>query len=92
MPDRTISFLSYTALGLVFVYLFLMVATVTLATWRTDLAGSVRDTEYAISMLESEYYAAIENIGNIDPSAIGLVKPVAVTYVAMTLPPGLSRR
>lgn len=92
MPDRTLSILSYTASSLVVAYLVLMVATVSFAAWRTDLAEAVRDTENAISTLERDYYDTIERVGATDPASLGLVKPRAVTYAAMTVPAGLSRR
>ena len=52
MPDRTISILGATLSALIFSYLALMVFTVSLAAWRTDLASEVRDTENAIALLE----------------------------------------
>lgn len=91
MPDRTLSILSYAASALLAVYVLLMVTTVTLAAWRTDLAEAVRDTENRIATLEHEYYDSIERIGASDPAAYGLVAPHRVTYAAMA-EPGLSRR
>ncbi|HEX5774823.1 MAG TPA: hypothetical protein VFY28_02590 [Candidatus Paceibacterota bacterium] len=92
MPDRTISILSYAASGLVIVYVGLVIATVSFAAWRTDLAEAVRDTENRVSVLEREYYDTVERIGRTDPASLGLVKPRAVTYAAMAVPAGLSRR
>jgi hypothetical protein len=92
MPDRTISILSYAAGALVVAYVALVISTVALAAWRTDLAEAVRDTENEISALERDYYGTIERIGRTNPASLGLVKPRAVTYAAMAVPPGLSRR
>lgn len=92
MPDRTISILSLTAGSLVLTYLALMVTTVSMAAWRTDLAAQVRDAENAIVVLEHEYYEAIERVSATNPAAVGLVKPVGVTYAAMVTAPSLSRR
>jgi hypothetical protein len=92
MPDRTVSFLSIAVGALVIAYLALVTATVSLAAWRTDLAAEVRDTEGAIATLEHDYYAAIERVGAISPSSLGLVKPVGVTYAAMVSGPALTRR
>lgn len=92
MPDRTISILSFTVGILVAVYLVLVVTTVSLAAWRTDLASEVRDTENAIATLERSYYDAIASIGRTDPSAVGLIAPSSVRYAAMVAAPSLSRR
>ncbi|HYF29380.1 MAG TPA: hypothetical protein VEA36_03390 [Candidatus Paceibacterota bacterium] len=92
MPDRTISILSL-ALGiLVFAYLSLMVVTVSLAAWRTDLAAEVRDTEVRIAQLEQRYYDEIERIGATDPAVVGLAKPSRVTYATMVEAPSVTRR
>lgn len=92
MPDRTISILSF-ALGiLVFAYVSLMIVTVSLAAWRTDLASAVRDAENAIAVLEDDYYDSIERIGATDPASFGLAKPHSVTYASMVEAPTVSRR
>ncbi|MEK9184126.1 MAG: hypothetical protein AAB892_00120 [Patescibacteria group bacterium] len=92
MPDRTISILGATLSALIFSYLALMVFTVSLAAWRTDLASEVRDTENAIALLEHDYYEAIERIGRTNPASLGLGKPAAVTYAAMVAGPTVTRR
>lgn len=92
MPDRTISVLSFALSILVFAYLSLMVVTVTLAAWRTDLAAQIHETEDAIALLEREYYASVERISESDPATFGLTKPANVTYAAMIAAPTVSKR
>lgn len=92
MPDRTISILSFALSILVFAYLSLMVVTVSLAAWRTDLAGAVHETEREIAQLERAYYESVERIGATDPASMGLAKPASVTYAAMVAAPTVSRR
>lgn len=92
MPDRTISILSYGAIALVGAYLALVIVTVSLAAYQTDLAVLVHETEGDIGMLETEYYAMVEQVDGTDPSAIGLVKPAKVTYAMKATAPSLSLR
>ena len=92
MPNRTVSILSFAFGILVFAYLSLMVVTVSLAAWRTDLAAQVRDAESALANLERDYYDSIERIGATDPASFGLSKPHAVTYAAMVAAPTVSKR
>lgn len=92
MPSRTISILSFTLSVLVFAYVSLMVVTVSFAAWRTDLAGQISETEAAIAVLEADYYDSIERIGATNPEALGLTKPVSVTYAAMVAAPTVSKR
>ncbi|MEK7100031.1 MAG: hypothetical protein AAB883_02750 [Patescibacteria group bacterium] len=92
MPDRTISILSYTACGLVLAYMVLMVSTVSLAAYRTDLASNVRDAESAISDLERSYYVAIDQVTETNPAVLGLVKPHTVTYATQAPTNALTRR
>lgn len=92
MPSRTIPTLSFALSILVFAYLSLMVVTVSLAAWRTDLAAQVNDAEDAIALLERDYYASVERIGAADPAAHGLAKPARVTYAAMAEAPAVTKR
>jgi hypothetical protein len=92
MPDRTISILGYAAAALVAAYLVLVVVTVSLATYQTDLAVLVHETEAQISTLETKYYATVERIDDTSPSSVGLVKPAHVTYAMKAQAPSLSLR
>ncbi|HEX2792654.1 MAG TPA: hypothetical protein VHO23_02985 [Candidatus Paceibacterota bacterium] len=92
MPDRTISILSFAVGILIAGYLALVVTTVSLAAWRTDLAAEVRDAENGITTLERSYYDAIAEIGRTDPGTVGLVAPAEVRYAAMVAAPSLSLR
>ena len=92
MPNKTISILSYVATALLVCYLGLVTATVSFAAWRTDLASAMRDTESDIRALEGEYYAMIDSVSATHPSTLGLVQPASVTYAAMNVPGGISRR
>ena len=92
MPDRTISLLSYVAGALVCAYVALVVVTVTYATVQTDLALSVRDTESAISTVETDYYAQVSRLSATDPSSMQLQKPRVVSYATLLQAPSLTLR
>lgn len=92
MPDRTISFLSYVAGALLCSYIALVVVTVTYAAIQTDLALTMRDTESAISMVETEYYAQVSQLSATDPSTMQLGKPRMVTYATLLQAPSLTLR
>ncbi|MDB5189597.1 MAG: hypothetical protein JWL82_554 [Parcubacteria group bacterium] len=89
MPDRTITMLSFLAAGIFFVYLVLVIITVSYATMQTSLAAEARTTEGAIAQLETTYYSAISKGSASTPSSAGLVAPVVVEY-AVAKAPGLS--
>lgn len=92
MPSCTISYLSYTAVALIASYLALVVVTVTLAAWQTNLAMEVHETEQEIGRLESRYYAMVAEIDRTDPGMRGLAKPVAVTYASSASAPAVTLR
>ncbi|KND47431.1 MAG: hypothetical protein AB199_03310 [Parcubacteria bacterium C7867-004] len=92
MPDRTISILGFASAALFAAYLALVIVTVSLAAYQTDLAVLVHETEGDIGALESQYYAVVERIDGTDPYAVGLVKPQQVTYAVKAAAPALSLR
>lgn len=73
-------------------YLALVIVTVSLAAWQTDLAVAVHETEGEIAMLETTYYEMVAKIDGANPSALGLVAPVAVTYAVKAPAPALTLR
>jgi cytochrome oxidase assembly protein ShyY1 len=77
MPTRIIPVLSFSAGGLVLVYLGLIVTTVLFATWQTQAASSIRDAQATIGTLDST-----------DPATLGFVHPSQVEYVAAANLPG----
>jgi hypothetical protein len=90
MPDRTVSFLIFTACGIFAIYLVMVVVTVSYAAMQTTLAADVRATEGEIATLEATYYDSIayQNAGS--PAEAGLVRPVAVLYATEQPTTGLS--
>lgn len=92
MPSRTISILSCSAVALVAAYLVLIVATVSLAAWQTNLAMEVHETEADIARLESRYYAMVAEIDRTDPGSRGLEKPSQVLYATTMEAPAVSLR
>jgi hypothetical protein len=88
MPTRIIPVLSFSAGGLVLVYLGLIVTTVLFATWQTQAASSIRDAQATIGMLETQYYASIGTLDSTDPATLGFVHPSQVEYVAAANLPG----
>ncbi|MFA9263077.1 MAG: hypothetical protein ACEQSB_07095 [Undibacterium sp.] len=91
-PDRTISILGYSAGTLVALYLGLIVVTVSMAAWQTNLAMEVHETEASIARLEAKYYDTVARIDQTDPSSLGLMKPAKVTYAAKQVAPSVSLR
>jgi hypothetical protein len=90
MPDRTITVLSLAA-GLIFItYIVLVIVTITFATIQTSLAASVRDTEGALSALETTYYASLAREDASTPASAGLVAPTVVEYAIAKPAPGIS--
>lgn len=92
MPDRTISILGWSCAALGAAYLTLVIVTVSMAAWQTELAVSVHETEGDIAELESRYYDAVALIDTADPASLGLVAPANVTYAVKAPAPSLSRR
>lgn len=92
MPDRTISILGAVAGSLMAVYLVLVITTVCFAAMQTDLALAVRDAESHIGTLEATYYDQVGALAAMDPRAMNLAKPQAVTYATEAPAPSLSLR
>jgi hypothetical protein len=92
MPDRTVSILGYSCAVLVAAYLALVVVTVSLAAWQTDLAMAVHETEGDIGRIEAKYYEAVAAIDSTNPGSLGLVAPRAVSYAVKAQMPALSLR
>ena len=89
-PDRLIPILRAAVIGLIAVYVVLVVTTVYFATWQTQEVSSMSDSQSAIGMLESKYYASVAQINETDPTTLGYVKPKIVTYVSAVQETGLS--
>ena len=92
MPNRTISILGYSAGALIAAYLMLVVVTVSMAAWQTNLAMEVHETEADIARLESRYYDMVAEIDQTNPASIGLTKPKAVTYASLQAAPTVTLR
>ena len=92
MPSRTISYLSYTAVALIASYLALVVVTVTLAAWQTNLAMEVHETEADIARLEARYYDMVAQIDQTNPASLGLTKPGRVMYASTQTAPSVTLR
>lgn len=92
MPNRTITALSYSAAALVATYLVLIVVTVSMAAWQTNLAMEVHETEADIARLEARYYAMVATIDQTDPYARGLMKPERVMYATTQAAPTVTLR
>lgn len=90
MPDRTVMMLSFAAGIIFFMYIVMVIVTVTFATVQTGLAAAVRTTEGEIAQLETTYYAAIAQQNAATPASIGLVAPESVTYAIAKPTSGLS--
>lgn len=92
MPDRTISILGYSTVALIVAYLALVIVTVSLAAWQTDLAVAVHEVEGDIQELEKTYYDTVARLDSTDPGTVGLVAPTAVRYAAKIAAPAVSFR
>lgn len=92
MPDRTVSILGYACGALVAGYLALIVVTVSMAAWQTNLAMEVHETEADIARLESRYYDMVAQIDQTDPGSLGLVAPTRVMYATTQTAPSVTLR
>ena len=92
MPNRTVSILGYACGALVASYLVLVVVTVSMAAWQTNLAMEVHETEADIARLEARYYAMVAQIDRTDPGALGLVAPARVMYATTAAAPSVTLR
>jgi hypothetical protein len=90
MPKK-LSTIAGTVFGLsVFVYVAIVVTTVSLASYQTELQGSVADAEASIGTLESKYYDAVAVITSEDASALGYVAPKNIAYAKGAAAPVLT--
>lgn len=92
MPNQTVSILGYACCALVASYLALIVVTVSMAAWQTNLAMEVHETEADIARLESRYYDMVAHIDQTDPGALGLVPPSRVMYATTQAAPSVTLR
>lgn len=92
MPSRTIAILSYSTGALIAAYLMLVVVTVSMAAWQTNLAMEAHETEADIARLEARYYDMVAQIDQTDPGALGLVAPSRVTYATTQAAPAVTLR
>ncbi len=72
-------------------YLGLLATAVLFAASQTELAASVREAESRVGALETQYYAQIASLNEIDAASIGLVLPERVEYVALDGTPTVTR-
>lgn len=90
MP-RKLSTIAGAVFGLsVFFYVALVVTTVTLASYQTDLQGSVADAEASIGSLEGKYYDAVAVVTAEDASSLGYVSPASIAYAKGAAAPVLT--
>lgn len=92
MPKLAIPVLGYSIAALVATYLVLIVATVSMAAWQTNLAMEVHETESDIARLESRYYDMVAQIDRRDPASMGLVAPKTVSYAPTKAAPTVTLR
>ncbi len=92
MPKLTLPVLGYSAAALIATYLVLIVVTVSMAAWQTNLAMEVHETEADIARLESRYYDMVAQIDRTDPATRGLVAPKAISYATTQAAPAFSLR
>lgn len=92
MPSKTVPVLGYSIAALVATYLVLIVVTVSMAAWQTNLAMEVHETEADIARLESRYYDMVADIDRRDPATLGLVKPRAISYATTQAAPAFTLR
>lgn len=91
MPDRLVTYTG-SAFGVMLgAYLALVVGTVLLASYETDLMRSVGDTEASIGALETRYYAAVAELTSTPVAELGLVAPRETAYVQAITAPVLTR-
>jgi hypothetical protein len=92
MPKLTLPALGYAAASLIATYLVLIVVTVSMAAWQTNLAMEVHETEADIARLEARYYDMVADIDRKDPAALGLVAPRAISYAPTKAAPSVTLR
>lgn len=92
MPKLTVPVLGYVAGALVAMYLVLIVVTVSMAAWQTNLAMEVHETEADIARLEARYYDMVAQIDQTNPESLGLTKPGHVMYASTQTAPSVTLR
>lgn len=92
MPKLTVPVLGYVAAALVATYLVLIVVTVSMAAWQTNLAMEVHETEADIARLEARYYDMVARIDQTNPASLGLTKPGRVMYASTQTAPSVTLR
>ncbi len=92
MPNQTVACLGYASAVLVATYLVLIVVTVSMAAWQTNLAMEVHETEADIARLESRYYDMVAQIDRTNPESLGLVAPTRVMYATSAAIPAVTLR
>lgn len=92
MPKHTVSVLGYTTAALIASYLVLIVVTVSMAAWQTNLAMEVHETEADIARLEARYYDMVAQIDQTNPASLGLTKPGRVMYATTASAPSVTLR
>jgi hypothetical protein len=92
MHNRTLTYVGSTFGTMVAIYIALVIGTIFLANWQTEMAGRVSDSEAAIGALEMQYYQAIAEVNAQDPSVYGFITPTKKAFArAATAEPTLTR-
>lgn len=92
MPKYTVPALTYSIAALIASYLVLVVVTVSMAAWQTNLAMQVHETEADIARLEARYYDMVAEIDQTNPASLGLVAPKTISYATTQAAPAVSLR
>lgn len=91
LPNKCLSRLALACAATFGVYVVFMVMAIYFASSATELSGIARSKEADVVALETEYYAAISELSQMNPAALGLVAPRQVGYVAAAGGPSVSR-
>jgi len=91
MPNRTLTYLGASFGGMVAIYIALVIATIFLANWQTEMVSRVNDAEASIGMLEAEYYEAIARVNAEDPAQFGFVRPAKKEFARAADAPSVTR-
>ncbi len=76
---------------LVVSYLLLVVGTIYLASYQTELSAKIRNTEGTIGQLEARYYTAIAALDATNPGILGFSAPSTKFYARAAQAPVLTR-
>ncbi len=77
--------------GMVAIYIALVIATIFLANWQTEMIGRVNDAEASIGVLEAQYYEAIARMNAEDPAQYGFVLPSKKVFARAADAPSVTR-